>query len=532
MPRIAAYARFSSSAQREASLDDQLRNCRTYCERQGWPAPVEYTDAAMSGARNDRPNFLRMMEDAVQFDVIVVDDFSRLSRDSIVSAQTVRRLTFAGVRLISISDGVDTARKNHKADVGLRGIMSELYLSDLADKTHRGLTGRALAGASAGGLPYGYRVTTTGQREIDEAQAVVVRRIFAEYVAGMSPRAIVAGLNRDGVPSARADHGSVWSMTAVYGDMRRGIGILANPIYVGRYIWNRSQWIKHPDTGRRIRKERPQSEWLTSEHPELAIIDTETWQLARARSRGISDSRAQVEAPRAAGPGRPPRYLLSGILRCGECDGPMVIVDRYRYGCSTHKDTGTCGSRVRISRLIAENALLQGIKKNLLDEGNYRTFIREVQLSLKQSAPDLDAAKRKVIEAGTEHANVMRAIKAGIITPSTRTALVEAELAIEQAKAELRELQSYQPAQILPRAREQWKGIVDRLTDAGRNIPAARSALRELLGDRIAIKNENGNIFAEVAASGSQITVVAGACSVLYLTEPLRIPLHPATDRA
>ncbi len=508
MPRIAAYARYSSDSQREASLDDQLRNCRAYCDRQGWPAPTVYTDAAMSGARNDRPNFLRMMEDASRYDVIVVDDFSRLSRDSIVSAQTVRRLTFAGVRLISISDGVDTARKSHKADVGLRGIMSELYLSDLADKTHRGLTGRALAGASAGGLPYGYRVTTTGQREIDEAQAVVVRRIFAEYIAGMSPRAIVAGLNRDGVPSARSGR---WSMTAVYGDMRRGIGILANPIYVGRYVWNRSQWIKHPDTGRRIRKERPESEWMTSEHPELAIVDADTWQCARARGRGISDNRVQVESPSGGGPGRPPRYLLSGILRCGECGGPMVIVDRYRYGCSTHKDTGTCASRLRVSRTIAENALLQGVKANLLDESSYQAFMREVQSVLKRSAPDLDGAKRKISEAEAEHANVMRAIKAGIITPSTRTALVDAELAVDQANNELRALQSYQPAQILPRAREQWKGIVDRLADAARNIPAARSALRELLGDRITIRNENGDIFAEVAASGSQITVVAGA---------------------
>ena len=508
---IAAYLRFSSENQRDASLDDQLRNCIAYCQRQGWPDPLVYSDRAISGSRTDRNEYLRLIADAHRFDVILVDDLSRFGRDKDEIGKTVKRLVFAGIRLIGVSDGVDTSRKNHKVDVGMRGLMSEIFLDDLAEKTHRGLSGRALAGASAGGLPYGYRVTTTGQREIDEAQAVVVRRIFAEYVAGMSPRAIVAGLNRDGVPSARADLGKVWSMTAVYGDMRRGIGILANPIYIGRQIWNRSDWIKHPDTGRRVRKERPASEWITVEKPELAIIDAETWDRARARGRGISDGRVQVESQPPGGPGRPPRYLLSGILRCGECGGPMVIVDRYRYGCLRHKDAGTCESRLRISRVIAENALLHGVKANLMDESAYQRFLRAVSAQLKRSAPDMDGAKRKIAEAEAEHANLMRAIKAGIITTSTKSALLAAEVSVTQAKASLRALQDYQPMQILPRAREQWKGIVERLADYSRNIPAARSALRELLGDRITVRNENGDIFAEVAASGSQITVVAGA---------------------
>lgn len=178
--RVAAYARYSSAAQREASLDDQLRNCRVYCGRMGWPEPVAYTDAAMSGSRNDRPGYLRLVADSLRFDVIVVDDLSRLSRDSIEVAQAIRRLTFAGVRVVGVSDGTDTGRKGHKAEVGLRGIMSELYLADLADKTHRGLTGRALAGSSAGGLPYGYRVTERGQRAVVESQAAVVRRILEQ----------------------------------------------------------------------------------------------------------------------------------------------------------------------------------------------------------------------------------------------------------------------------------------------------------------------------------------------------------------
>src|SRR5690606_16747477 len=130
---------------------------------------------------------------------------------------------------------------------------------DLAKKTHRGLKGRALAGASAGGLPYGYRVTETGQRAIHEPEAVIVRRIFAEYLAGQSGRSIAAALNRDGIPAPR---GGKWGMSAIRPDLKRGIGILGNPIYVGRQVWNRSRWVKHPETGRRVRQERPESEWV------------------------------------------------------------------------------------------------------------------------------------------------------------------------------------------------------------------------------------------------------------------------------
>jgi DNA invertase Pin-like site-specific DNA recombinase len=75
------------------------------------------------------------------FDVLLVDDLSRLSRDHIESAQTIRTLKFAGIRIIRVSDGADTSRDGYKLETGLRGLMSEWYLDDLGKKTHRGLMG-------------------------------------------------------------------------------------------------------------------------------------------------------------------------------------------------------------------------------------------------------------------------------------------------------------------------------------------------------------------------------------------------------
>mgnify|MGYP001116982129 CR=1 FL=1 len=504
--RTAAYARYSSDNQREASLDDQLRNCRAYCVRQGWPAPTVYQDAEISGSRTDRADYQRLLRDARQFDVILVDDLTRFGRDKEELGTIIKRLRFHGVRLIGVSDGIDTARKGYKVETGLRGLMSELFLDDLADKTHRGLTGRALAGASAGGLPFGYIVTETGQRAIDETKAAIVRRIYADYLAGRSPREIVSALNAERVPAPR---GGQWHLSGVYGDVRRGLGILANPIYTGRQVWNRSHWIKHPDTGRRVRQERPPSEWITTEQPDLAIIDAATWTAAQARIRAASPKRT---GDKQGGPGRPARYLLSGILHCDQCDGPMVIVDRYRYGCSRHKDQGdaVCTSRTRVPRALVEDALVAGVRAELLSDAAFRRYQRATAEALKRAAPDTAAAKRSLAAAEQVQQNIMAALRAGIITPSTRTELIAAEAAVTTATSELQALQSIQPTHILPRARERWNNVVARLTDT-RDIPAARDALRELIGNRVTVKNENGELFAEIAASECQIKLVAGA---------------------
>ena len=495
--RTAAYCRYSSDNQKASSIEDQLRNCRTYCERMGWADPVVYSDAEISGSRNDRPGYLRLLNDAAQFDVIIVDDLSRLSRDSIESATAIKRLTFAGVRVVGVSDGVDTARKGYKTDIGFRGLMSENFLDDLREKTHRGLTGRALAGASAGGLPYGYRITEVGKREPDPVQAEIVRRIFSEFLSGRTARQIAAGLNEDGIVSAR---GSSWAMTAIHGDVRRGIGILANPIYAGRQVWNRSRWVKHPDSGRRLRRERPASEWITTEHTELAIIDATTWNAVQARLK---------RNHRATGTGgRPMKYLLSGILRCETCGGPLVVVDRYRYGCSTAKDRGTCSSTLRVSRELVESKLIAGIQQDLLSDDSFQKFKKAAMAALKNSAPTLDVSKRKLVEAEKLQENILVAIRAGILTPSTKQELEKAEAAVRVAQDELAVQKTNQPSQFIPRMRELWDANVQKLAHYGRNVPAAREAMRSLIGESVILKTENGALFAEFAPC--QLTMVAG----------------------
>src|SRR5262245_5175626 len=125
--------------------------------------------------------------------------------------------------------------------------MNALYRKDLAEKTHRGLRGRIEDGKSAGGLCSGSRVVkaisggsvTTGEREIEPTESTIVERIFRDFVAGVSPKQIAKSLNREGVPGP---FGGAWSPSTIYGNAKRGTGILNNELYIDRLVWNRLRW--------------------------------------------------------------------------------------------------------------------------------------------------------------------------------------------------------------------------------------------------------------------------------------------------
>ena len=513
--RTAAYCRFSSDRQQETSIRDQLRNIENYCNRVGWPTPALYQDQALSGARNDRPGY-RSMLDAAElgaFDVLLVDDLSRLSRDSIESAKAIRALKFNGIVVIGVSDGIDTGRDGYKLETGLRGLMSEFYLDDLAKKTHRGLVGKALDGFSAGGLPYGYGSHQEAGgfvRTIDQDKARWVRYIFEQYAAGVAPRRIAAELNARGVPSPR---GTTWAHSALYPDAK-GVGILGNAIYNGRMIWNKTVWVKDPETGRRKRVIRPIDEWIIKDVPELKIIDDDLWNACERRIKAVREASAIQKNAGKMAVGRQGQYLLSGILRCGQCGGAYVIVSNGMYGCAAHKDRGAhvCANAMRVKREKIEDLLLAEIRQNLLSEEAYREFEARTREILKESRPDPAAAKKRLQSAQRELDNIMGAIKAGIFTSATKTALLAAEKQVEDAKSELDAVAAFEPTQILPRAREIYKDLVARL-NAVDDIQRARTAIKLLLGS-VRMVPEQGHLFAEIAGSefndALAIKVVAG----------------------
>ncbi len=517
--RTAAYARYSSDSQRAASIRDQIRNVEDFCRRMGWPAPAVFKDEAVSGARQDRAGYKAMLQAAAggHFNVLLVDDYSRLTRDIVESARLVQELAYHEVRLIGVTDGVDTAREGSILDTGVRGVMNHIYLVDLAKKTHRGMTGQALDGYNTGGLPYGYSSVADGdgkRRVVNEEQANWVRWIFERYVAGDSPRTIAAELNRRGVPSPRKN--GKWSPNAIYPDAK-GVGILGNPIYIGKPIWNRTKWVKDPTTGRRRRRARPEDEWIMVASPDLQIVSTEIWSAVEAR---VQEIRERTSAQRAANGGkvsggRGPRYLFSGLMRCGSCGGAYIIVDKHRYGCAMHRDRGqaACPNSLKVPRELVEDLLLQGIKRDLLSDDAFKVFEEEVRRILAEAQPDPRDFEQDITRAMREVANIMNAIKQGVVTPTTLKALQDAEAALEGAKARKQEAARVEPLEMIPRARAVHREMISRLEQI-EDVSAAREAIRAIVGE-IRLVPEGTELVAEMTSAGlagaCQLTLVAGA---------------------
>ena len=356
MTAVAIYARYSSDNQRDASIEDQIRLCQERAAREGWRIHNCYTDHALSGASLMRPGIQMLMQDAAagRFEVILAEALDRLSRDQEDIAGIYKRLRFAGVRIVTLSEG-DVSDLH----IGLKGTMNALFLKDLADKTRRGLRGRVEAGKSGGGLTYGYDVVKKfdgngeairGDRTINKAQAKIVLRIFGEYAEGRSPKAIVHQLNRDRVP---CPGGAAWGASTIHGHRRRGTGILNNELYIGRMVWNRLRYIKDPETGKRVSRLNPESEWIVKDVPALRIVPQELWDRVKARQRALEATAGEAaEEGNSNGTAfwdrRRPQYLFSGLLKCGQCGGGFVKYSHDRLGCATARIKGTCSNLLTI----------------------------------------------------------------------------------------------------------------------------------------------------------------------------------------
>ena len=207
MLNVALYARYSTDNQSVASIEDQFRICREHAGRECWQVIDTYQDAAISGASVIlRPGVQSLLQDARRgkFDIVLAEALDRVSRYQADVATLFKHLRFVGVQIVTLAEG-----EISELHVGLKGTMNALFLKDLAAKTHRGLRGRVEKGKAGGGLCYGYDVVkrtdsegepVRGERKINEAEAIVVRRIFWEFAVGKSPRAVATDLNRDGIP--------------------------------------------------------------------------------------------------------------------------------------------------------------------------------------------------------------------------------------------------------------------------------------------------------------------------------------------
>ena len=353
--RAAIYSRFSTELQNPKSCKDQAASCREYAARNGLRVVAEYADEGISGASiHNRPDLQRLLADAKagKFEVIVVEAFDRLSRDNADASTIFKNLEFIGVSVDSVNNG--------KADAfsfGIHGVMSQHFRVENAKKVKRGMAAVVRDGRSPGGRAYGYRPIPgkPGELAIDEDEAAIVRRIFKEYVGGKSPRDIAGGLNRDKIVPPR---GKRWNASTINGNLTRGHGILLNPIYDGRHVWNRVRMVRDPATGKRVSRANPESEWQKADAPHLRIVDQKTFDAAQARKR----DETQPGHRRVHGNSR---RILSGLLRCGSCGAGMTAHDisagKRRIICSAVKESGACDNRRRFYLEEIEREVIESL---------------------------------------------------------------------------------------------------------------------------------------------------------------------------
>jgi site-specific DNA recombinase len=502
--RAVIYARYSSDLQSDASIEDQVRLAKRLIDDQKLDLTQIYTDHGISGASLLRPGYQQLLTDARagMFEVVIAESIDRLSRDQEHIAAFHKAMNFSGISVITTSEGVI-----NELHIGLKGTMSALYLKDLADKTRRGLEGRVRKGKSGGGLCYGYRVdhkyhqdgsAARGDRYIEEPEAQVVRRIFEEYQSGKSPKSIAHELNEEGVPGPK---GGQWSPSSIYGNWRRGTGILNNELYVGRIVWNRQRYIKDPISGKRQARLNPEHKWVVEEVPSLQIVDEGLWKSVKDKQlltrRAIENNSGRLEAARR------PRYLLSGLLQCGSCGGGFSKISKHHYGCSTARNKATCNNLLTIRRDTVEELVLVGLKERLLQPVAYKAFIeeftREYNAKISQHAAFIAKSEVELQRTNLQIQKLIDAIKIGIPAETVK----EEIQTLHERRAKLEhDIKSSAPKApyIHPNLSAIYRNKVNNLIQAlndPNTIAEANTAIRELI-ERVRLVPEGSELKVEL----------------------------------
>ncbi len=501
--RVALYARYSSDLQSQASIDDQLRECSEYAQRQGWRIVDRYTDAAISGASLHRPGMqaLILAAQRQQFEVALAESLDRFSRDQEDTASLFKRFSFYGVQLVTVTEQVIGP-----LHIGLKGTMNALYLSDLSQRTHRGLRGLVERGKSAGGRCYGYRVTTTGERAIHDGEAVMIVRIFREYVAGISPTRIAQALNLEHVAGP---HGSDWGPTTIHGHAKRGTGILNNELYIGRIVWNRQRFVKNPETGKRLARIRPAAELVVCERPELRIVPEDLWVEAKQRQ---ASTRHQID--RAMWRARRHQYLFSGLLHCAVCGYGYVSYGSGRLACTGARDRGVCQNRRTIARREVEQRVLDAIEHKAMRPELFDVFCAEVRAAAHAYT---QAHRSRAAVSARERATLDRAIASLVqfIKDGGESASVRTELAALEARKAAASVETFAPRPRLTipaNLAAEYRAEFARLrqdAEAQALEPHGREALRAMVVD-VRLQPDAHGLAIEVTGTWSPILDRAG----------------------
>ena len=394
--RVWLYTRLSNDDDpAQNSLQNQQEICRAFAEKKVWSIAGSSADDNISGMNFSRRG-LDMLTAAVQVkqvDAVLVKDLSRLGRHRTQTALFIDYLRQQQVRVISVTEGVDTFCEEDDLMIGVRGLMNDYYAKDIGKKIRAGYRQKQKDGLVIT-PPFGYwKDKNTGQIKVDTEAAVTVRHIYSLYLHGCGQKEIARKLNSLGrktpaqirterlgydsqKPHKTRDGQFLWTYASVK-------NILVEEAYTGVLNNHRREYnngkTKHID----------KTDWYRHEGFFPVIIEKQEWE------------QVQALLKRQARPanGNQAKHRYAGLLTCRECGNafiPMIRCwngkSRVEYVCRGYHRNGKayCASH-RIHEEVLDQAVW-----NYAEElrKRYAAELKKVTQLQKQWAlrrPSLDA---------------------------------------------------------------------------------------------------------------------------------------------
>lgn len=404
------YARYSSHKQNDVSIEQQVAECRDYAENEGYQVIRVYADHAVSGTTDNRPQFQQMIHDAERkdFTAVICWKLDRFARNRYDSATYKYRLKKHGVKVVYAKESIPDTPEGILLESILEG-SAEYYSANLSQNIKRGMQYNAEQCLFNGGhIPMGYHIGEDRKYHIYEPEADVVRWIFRQVADGVSYVDISNELNSRGI---RTSKGKLWSRSSY-------CTLLRNEAYIGVY----------KSCEKRVENGIP------------AIVDRQIFEEVQKKLEKKQEVRGRHTGNED--------YMLTGKLRCGLCNAYMTGFcgtsrngeRHYYYGCRTRREGSGCKKEYirkdRIEQIVVDLTLKYVLQPDMIE----RIADAVVAFQEREAAESsqLHYLKDRLADTQRAHANMLKAIEAGIITESTKKRLMELEAEISDLKMSLR----------------------------------------------------------------------------------------------
>jgi len=443
---VAIYIRWSTEDQGQGhTLAIQQESCRYYCLSQGWTPSGDLTfiDDGYSGSTLHRPALTRL-RDAVgagKVSIVVVYKLDRLSRNIKDMINLVLDEWEDRCAVRSTQEPVDTTSDAGRMFFTMLGSFADFERATIRTRTWSGKRKSAELGRNPGmQYSYGYRKAEAGGWAVDEPEAAVVRRVYAEYLQGRSCRLIAFGLNAEGF---RTRSGHLWAEAGIS-------RLLRSPLYAGRLVYNRRT------TGGRHPGPNPPDAVIAVDNALPAIISAEAWaQVEHVRNVRPRCGRPQSGSPRA----HSSAYLLAGLLRC-PCGKAWVGIQGGRrgerfYACAGARSGGpaACPSR-SVRAAMLDQLVLEQVREQWPASGWVQSRVVE-QLSedLRGQEQAAEALRQRLRTVQAAEERYKRDYRRGSLPAELFTSLLqEAQQEREELQARVQEAEAAHRHMALSRA--------------------------------------------------------------------------------